>query len=188
MGAILLLVTALVCYACWRYRSRPGEETPRPVFGNLRLELAYTAAPIVLLGIILFCTVRTMQGSDPSLGKRGDDIVVVGHQWWWEMRYPAAGFVTANELHIPVDRGQILGLESADVIHDFWVPELGRKTDMTPGLHRTIWLGADQAGKYLGTCAEFCGAEHAWMRIRVIAQSKEACARSVLWFHARAVR
>jgi cytochrome c oxidase subunit 2 len=83
--------------------------------------------------------------------------------------YPKLGFTTANEIHIPTGTNVQFGFESADVIHDFWVPELGRKIDMIPGRHAKIWLAADHAGTYLGACAEFCGKEHAWMRIRVIA-------------------
>ena len=98
------------------------------------------------------------------------DIVVVGHQWWWEVRYPGSGAVTANEIHIPIGRRFRVRVESADVIHSFWVAQLGPKMDMIPGHPNFVWLEADRAGVYDGACAEFCGDQHAWMRFRVVAE------------------
>jgi cytochrome c oxidase subunit 2 len=177
MGTILAIVSFLVFYGCWRYRSSIRQEAPSPNFGNVRLEIAYTLLPLALLTIIMVFMVRTMHGSDPPTQGRTPDVIVIGHQWWWEVRYPKAGFVTANEVHIPVDEPVLFGMESADVIHDFWVPPLGRKIDIIPGVYNSVWLGASKPGVYLGTCAEFCGQEHAWMRIRVIAQNQEDFAR-----------
>jgi cytochrome c oxidase subunit 2 len=110
-----------------------------------------------------------MHVSDPT-PDRPPDLTVIGHQWWWEARYPD-GTVAANEIHIPVQSNLLLNVESADVIHDFWVPQLGRKMDMIPGHPNMIWIRANAPGDYLGTCAEYCGAEHAWMRILVVAQT-----------------
>jgi cytochrome c oxidase subunit 2 len=169
--AIFLLIVGLVSYAGWRYRAKPGEPDPKPVYGSLKWELIYLVPPTVLLAVIFGFMLHVMHASDPPAQSKGDDIVVTGHQWWWEVRYPKLGIVTANEIHIPAGRNTQFGFESADVIHDFWVPELGRKIDMIPGRHENIWLAADHPGTYLGTCAEFCGKEHAWMRIRVIADS-----------------
>ena len=111
-----------------------------------------------------------MEVSDPATNK-ANDLLIVAHQWWWEVRYSGTDIVTANEIHIPVDQPQQIGLRSADVIHDFWVPELGRKMDIIPGTENRVWIAADSPGIYYGACAEYCGKEHAWMRIRVIAQS-----------------
>lgn len=172
MIAILLLVTGLVTYILMRYRPRPGR-TPEINYGNRKLEVLWTAAPLVLLLFLFVMTVRTVRASDPEKPAGDADIVVVGHQWWWEIRYPKLNIVTANELHIPIKHGQVLQLEAADVIHDFWVPQLTRKEDMNPGWKNYIWIGADHPGTYLGACAEYCGAEHAWMRIRVIAESDD---------------
>lgn len=172
--AIFLIVAGLVTYAGWRFRARVGEAEPKQVFGSFRWELAYVIPPTVLLAVIFTFTLRVMHTSDPPAQSSGDDIVVVGHQWWWEVRYPKLGFTTANEIHIPSGRDVQFGFESADVIHDFWVPELGRKIDIIPGRHAKIWLAADHPGTYLGACAEFCGKEHAWMRIRVIADDAAA--------------
>jgi cytochrome c oxidase subunit 2 len=176
MLAIFLLVAGLVGYASWKFRARPEERDPKQVFGSTRWELAFLIPPIVLLAVIFGFMLHVMHTSDPPAQASGDDIVVVGHQWWWEVRYPKLGFSTANEVHIPAGKDVQFGFESADVIHDFWVPELGRKIDMIPGRHAKIWLSADRPGTYLGACAEFCGKEHAWMRIRVIADDPAAFA------------
>jgi cytochrome c oxidase subunit 2 len=167
--AIFLLVAGLVTYAGWKFRATPGEAEPKQVFGSTRWEMSYLIPPIILLTVLFGFTLHVMHTSDPPPQASGDDIVVVGHQWWWEVRYPKLGFTTANEVHIPAGTDVQFGFESADVIHDFWVPELGRKIDMIPGRHAMIWLAADHPGIYLGACAEFCGKEHAWTRIRVIA-------------------
>ena len=98
------------------------------------------------------------------------EIQVIGHQWWWEIRYPQAGVVTANVLHLPVGRPVLVTLEASGVQHDFWVPELGQKMDMYPGKVNYIWLEANAPGQYQGACAEFCGVQHAWMRILAVAQ------------------
>ena len=98
------------------------------------------------------------------------DLVVVGHQWWWEVRYPGSGAVTANEIHVPVGRKLRVRVEAADVIHSFWVPQLAPKMDMVPGHPNFLWLQADHAGTYEGACSEFCGDQHAWMRFIVIAE------------------
>ena len=101
------------------------------------------------------------------------DIVITGHQWWWEAEYPDSKVITANVVHIPAGKKILLALNSADVIHSWWVPELGRKIDMIPALTNYMWMYAEKPGEYLGTCSEFCGAQHARMRIRVIADSQE---------------
>jgi len=172
---ILALVTGLVLYASFRYRSRPGQaEEPKQIFGHRNLEIAWTAAPAVLLAVLAGLTLYTMGLSDPSASAQEQpDLVITGHQWWWEVRYPKSGVVTANEIHIPVGQKLLTRIESADVIHSFWVPQLGRKMDAIPGHPNRLYLQADQAGTYLGTCAEYCGTQHAWMRIRVIAQSRD---------------
>jgi cytochrome c oxidase subunit 2 len=114
-----------------------------------------------------------MNESDPMRASgQQPDLTVIAHQWWWEVRYPNSGVVAANEIHIPVGRRLFMRLESADVIHDWWVPALGRKMDAIPGHPNDLWLEADSPGSYQGTCAEYCGAEHAWMRILVIAESE----------------
>jgi len=171
---ILALVTGLVVFAIVRYRHRgtDGEGEPRQVFGHLKVEILWTAVPFMLLVWVFYLTARTMNVSDPQQ-PHDPDLIVIGHQWWWEVRYPKAGIVTANEIHLPAGRRLSVQLESADVIHSFWVPELGRKMDMIPGHPNALWLEADRAGSYVGACSEYCGAQHAWMRLLVIVQTPD---------------
>lgn len=169
--AILLLITGLVSYAAIRFRGRPGQPDPKPGYGRVKLEVAWTAAPFILLIVIFVFTFRTAQAVDPP-APANPDLVIVAHQWWWEVQYPGAGFTTANEIHIPVGKDLAFRIESADVIHDFWAPQLARKMDAIPGHPSNIWIKADRIGTYLGACSEFCGAEHAWMRFRVIVSSQ----------------
>ena len=169
--AILILVTGLVLYASFRYRRRSDEGEPKQVFGHRNLEIAWTAAPAVLLAVLAVLTLYTMRLADPSAAASAQpDVVITGHQWWWEVRYPQSGLVTANEIHLPAGQKMLAEIDSADVIHSFWVPQLGRKMDAIPGRPNHLWLEADTPGTYLGTCAEYCGTQHAWMRIRVIVQ------------------
>jgi len=169
--AILILVTGLVLYASFRYRRRPGEGEPKQVFGHRNLEIAWTAAPAVLLAVLAVLTLYTMRLADPTAAASAQpDVVITGHQWWWEVRYPRSGLVTANEIHLPAGQKMLAEIDSADVIHSFWVPQLGRKMDAIPGRPNRLWLEAGTPGTYLGTCAEYCGTQHAWMRIRVIVQ------------------
>jgi len=170
LAAIFVLVTALVTVAIIRYRDRPGAPEAKQNFGSHRLEVTWTVGPIVLLAIIGFFMVRTIHASDPPKAGRTADLRVIGHQWWWEVVYPQSGAITANEIHIPVGQDLIVEVDSADVIHDFWVPELGRKVDAVPGHPNQVWIRADQPGVYQGVCAEFCGQEHTWMRMIVVAE------------------
>ena len=174
-GAILLLVMGLVFYSAYKFRARPGQPEPKQDFGRLHLELGWTAAPLLIVLGLLGYSIVVMGVSDPAVpsGEDPPDITIIGHQWWWEVKYPPSGALTANEIHIPANKRLLFAIESADVIHDFWVPALGRKMDAIPGRTNYIWQEAIKPGTYLGTCAEFCGLQHAWMRIRVIAQTQE---------------
>jgi cytochrome c oxidase subunit 2 len=174
IGAVVfLLVLGLVIYSIIRFRQRPGQEgvEPRQVSGNTRLEIAWTAAPAALLLILFVPTVMVMNSTSPTKPPDAQpDIEIIGHQWWWEYRYPKANVVTANELHIPVGKQILAKLQSKDVQHDFWVPQLGRKMDMYPDKVNYLYFQSDKPGLFLGNCAEYCGAEHAFMLIRVYAQ------------------
>lgn len=168
---IFVIVAGSITYIMFRYRSRPGGGEPKQVFGERKLEIIWTVVPLLIVTFLFAYTAYTMHTADPSPNPyQQPDILVTGHQWWWEIYYPKSGIVTANEVHIPVGKKLLVQLESADVIHDFWVPQLARKMDMTPGHPTHIWLEADAAGTYLGACSEYCGAQHAWMRLRVIVQ------------------
>ena len=167
-GFILAIVAFSIVYILIRYRRRANSE-PSQTTGNTRLEMAWTFVPIALVSLLFALSVMTAREVDRPI-YREPDIVVTGHQWWWQVTYPASRVTTANALHLPVGRDVLIGIESADVIHDFWVPRLARKVDAIPGRRNFIWIRADAAGEYSGACAEFCGAQHAWMRFRVLVQ------------------
>ena len=181
MAVILAIVTGLVFYVSWRYRApgvvvgaggtAPAMEPPQ-VFGHRQLEIIWTTIPFLILVVITGFMVRTMWAVDvPTDLKQKADLEIVGHQWWWEARY-ANGVVVANEIHIPAGRRLLAEVQSFDVIHDFWVPQLARKMDAIPGQPNRVWLQASQPGTYLGFCAEYCGTQHAWMQIRVVAHTE----------------
>ena len=173
LGVIFVLVTSFVIYAVIRYRDRPGAAEARQVFGSLKLETVCIVVLILSLAVLADIMARTMMAGDPSTANSRADIRIVAHQWWWEIYYLKSGVVTANEIHIAVGRRVLIDFRSADVIHDFWVPELGRKIDIIPGHPNRLWVEADRAGTYLGVCAEFCGTEHAWMRLMVVAEPQD---------------
>jgi len=142
------------------------------------LELAWTVVPPLIILRISIPTVRLIFRSQPRPAPANAlNVEVIAHQWWWEFRYPAAGVVTANELHIPEGRPVRLKLRSADVLHSFWVPQLGGKRDVVPGQTNEITLIARVPGEYLGQCAEFCGLSHANMRFRVFVDTPQEFAR-----------
>lgn len=168
-GVIFLIVTTLVIICIVRFRRKADAPEPPQITGSQKLEITWTTLSILILVGLFVLTVHAMHASDP-VTHRAPDLTVIGHQWWWEIRYPD-GVMAANEIHIPIGKNLLMRVESADVIHDFWVPALGRKMDMVPGNKNQIWIRADKPGQYLGACAEYCGAEHAWMRILVVAQT-----------------
>jgi cytochrome c oxidase subunit 2 len=167
--AILIVVVMLICASLFRSRIS-GEQTPQQDFGRHRTEIAWTVPPVLIVLTLSFLSAKLIISDVADAGAGDADIVVVGHQWWWEVRYPSSGAVTANEIHIPIGRRLRVRVDSADVIHSFWVPQLGPKMDMIRGHPNFTWLGADRAGTYDGACSEFCGDQHAWMRFIVIAE------------------
>ena len=168
---VFVLVEGALIVAILRFRERPGGPKPKATHGNTLLEISWTLAPAIVLVLIAIPTIKTIWDVDRPA--RGESLVVeaVGHQWWWEFRYPDLGIVTANELHIPVGQQIDVRLTSADVIHSFWFPRLGGKRDVIPGHETQIWFTADSAGLYLGQCAEFCGLSHALMKMELVAES-----------------
>jgi cytochrome c oxidase subunit 2 len=169
---VVAAVTAATIFAMVRYRHRPGATEPPQIHGNTRLELAWTAAPALLLVVLYILTIRTMATVEAQSANELR-VRVIGHQWWWEFEYPELGVVTANELQVPVGQPVRLELESADVVHNFWIPQFGWKKDNTPNHVTMIHLTVDQPGVYDGSCNEFCGVQHAWMRVRAIASPPE---------------
>jgi len=171
---VFVLVEGLLCYAVIRYRHREGRPVPKPVHGHTALEIAWTLAPAVILVFIAVPTMRTVFATAGDAPATALKIEVIGHQWWWEYKYPDLGIVTANEMHLPVGKPVQVSITSADVIHSFWVPRLGGKRDANPGQANRIAFRADSVGQYSGQCAEFCGASHANMRLRVLVDSDSA--------------
>jgi cytochrome c oxidase subunit 2 len=170
---IILLIMGVLAYTLTRYRSRPGQGEPPQTFGVVPLEIVWIAIPSLLLVIVFVATIKTMQiaapPNDNTLDHRHVDMTIVGHQWWWEVRY-ASGVVTANEIHIPVGKRMLVAFQSVDVIHSLWVPQLNGKIDSVPGQTNYGWMEADKPGTYESACVEYCGAAHARMRAVVIAQ------------------
>ncbi len=168
---VFVIVEGLIIYFAWRYR-RVNEKIPKQIHGNTALELTWTIIPAIIIIAVAIPTVQSIwRTSVPP--DEGMEITSIGHQWWFEFRYPSQGIITANEMVIPVDENIIITLESQDVIHSFWVPKLAGKVDMVPITKNLLWLRADQPGTYYGLCAEFCGTSHAHMRFRVIAMERE---------------
>jgi cytochrome c oxidase subunit II len=180
-AVIFAVVAGLLVYALIRYRHRAGDETSEPpqVYGSNQIELAWTVLPILIVFVLILVTSRTIaniQNRKPPPG--AVQATIVGHQWWWEIRYPELGIVTANELHVPASTGDkrqptFLKLQSADVAHSFWVPQLAGKTDLIPNRENRMWIEPIKPGTYLGNCAEYCGTQHARMLIRVVVHSPD---------------
>jgi cytochrome c oxidase subunit 2 len=175
-GTIFAVVGGLLAYVIIRFRARDGEDAlhePAQVYGSTQVELAWTVIPVLIVVVLFLTTARIIFAiQDAPKPKSALDVTVVGHQFWWEFRYPKYGIVTANELHIPVSTPEqpvptYLRLLSADVDHSFWVPQLGGKTDLIPNHPNQMWFDPDKTGLYLGQCAQFCGIEHAKMLLRV---------------------
>jgi cytochrome c oxidase subunit II len=179
-AVIFLIVAGLLTYSIVRFRARSGDDGREPpqVYGSNPIEFAWTTVPFLIVFVLLLTTVRVVYSVQARPRPPGAlSVRVIGHQWWWEFRYPALGVVTANELHVPVsDVGSptptFLDLESADVAHSFWVPRLAGKTDVIPNKKNTMWIDPHVPGTYLGQCAEFCGTEHAMMLLRVVVESR----------------
>jgi cytochrome c oxidase subunit II len=169
---VFVVVNAILLYVLVKFRARPGDPLPPQTHGNARLEIGWTIPPVILLAIIAVPTVQTIFRTYevPASDVR---VVAVGKQWWWEFNYPELGIITANEMHVPVGEMVTLELESTDVIHSFWIPRLAAKRDMIPGRTNTLWFTADEPGEFLGQCAEFCGASHANMNIRVFVHARD---------------
>lgn len=176
---VFLIVETLLVVAIARYRARPGAPTPKPIHGHTALEIGWTLAPALILVFIAVPTMRTIFATSGHAPEGALRVEVIGHQWWWEYRYPTLEIGTANELHIPVGTPIQVEMTSADVIHSFWVPALGGKRDLTQGRTTRIAFRTDSVGEYWGQCAEFCGASHANMRLRVVVEPDSAFQRWV---------
>jgi cytochrome c oxidase subunit 2 len=174
-AGIFVIVAGLLTYTIIRFRRRRADtEEPPQVYGSTQIELAWTVIPLLTVVVLFLVTARTIRAVQ-SVVPPADalQVTIVGHQWWWEIRYPALGIVTANELHVPVSnqarrQPTFLKLESVDVVHSFWVPRLAGKMDVIPNHDNLMWIEPHEAGTYLGQCAEYCGTQHANMLLRVV--------------------
>ncbi len=179
-AGIALVVGALLAYSIVRFRARPGDDGSEPpqVYGSNPIEFAWTVVPLLIIFVLILTTARTIYTVQAAIPPPGAiKVRVIGHQWWWEVRYPDLNIVTANEIHVPVSdpanpTPTFFDLESADVAHSFWVPRLAGKTDLIPNRRNTTWIDPHEPGTYLGQCAEFCGMEHALMLLRVIVEPR----------------
>jgi cytochrome c oxidase subunit 2 len=161
LSVVLVTVWILLAYVIVKGRRRPEAEAST-TSGSLRLEIVWTLIPAIIVSVLFFLTVRTTaQLSFPAPSTRFD---VVGHQWWWEFDFGPQHFKTANEVYVPNDRTVYSELRSADVIHGFWVPQMGGKVQTIPGRVNHISFTPLVLGTYLGECGNFCGMQHARMR------------------------
>jgi len=171
---VFIVVEGLLLFTVIKFRGRPGAQPPKSIHGHTALEIAWTLAPVLILVVVAVPTVRTIFQTQAPAPAGALEVDVIGHQWWWEYRYPAQAIVTANELHVPVGRPIELVMTSADVIHSFWAPAVAAKRDVIPGHTNYIVFTPDSVGTYTGQCAEFCGDSHANMRLSVIVESDSA--------------
>jgi cytochrome c oxidase subunit 2 len=168
-------------FALIKYRHRPADpkanQEPAQIYGSNQIELSWTVIPILIVVMLFLATARVLYSTEHATKPlKALDVTVVGHQFWWEYRYPVSGVVIANELHVPVSdpkqpQPTYLTMTSADTDHSFWVPRLAGKKDLIPNKVNVMWIDPEAADLYLGQCAQFCGAQHAKMLIRVYAQS-----------------
>ena len=180
-GLIFAVVFALLAYAVVKFRRRPGDDgrEPAQVYGSTQIELAWTVIPILIVVVLFLATARVIHSiQDAPKPENAVEVVAIGHQFWWEFRYPQLGVVTANELHVPVSDSRpptptFLTLLSADTDHSFWVPQLAGKTDLIPNRVNHMWMDPYETGIFLGQCAQYCGTQHAKMLLRVYVDSPE---------------
>jgi cytochrome c oxidase subunit 2 len=171
-SAVLLTVIGLLIYVTIKFRAKPNDPEPKQFTGNKVVETFMIGVPLALVLTFFYLTSRTMREVLPDAEGHSPDVVITGHQFWWEASYPGTSAVVANEIHLPVGRTLLLHIKAQDVIHDWWVPTLGPKMDAIPGRTNHLWVTIRKPGIYEGACSEFCGAQHAWMRMRVVAQTE----------------
>lgn len=174
--AVFILVTGWMLLNIILFRRKQGDtRIPPQVHGNTRLEIAWTLIPAVILALIAIPSTRLIFQLNRDPGPESDAlrVQVIGHQWWWEFRYPEYGIVTAGDLHVVVNRPVVLTITSQDVIHSFWPPRLAGKVDAVPGRHNTMVFTPQETGVFYGQCAELCGAQHAHMQFRVVVQTQQ---------------
>jgi cytochrome c oxidase subunit II len=186
-GIIFVVVSTLLVYSICKFRGRAGSGNSEPaqVYGSTQIELAWTIIPVLIVVVLFMATARVLHAvQDAAMPANAVQVTVIGHQFWWEYRYPQLGVVTANELHIPVSdpahpRPTFLQLLSADTDHSFWVPELAGKTDLIPNHPNRMWMDPEHTGIFVGQCAQYCGTQHAKMLLRVLVETPQEFAEWV---------
>jgi cytochrome c oxidase subunit 2 len=164
---VFIGVEGFLLYTVIRFRRKRADEMPAQTHGNMRLEVAWTVLPSIVLLVISIPSIGTIFESDTIPSKVDVHIKVTGHQWWWEVEYQDLGVVTANEFHLPVGKTVSVNLASADIVHSFWVPRMGGKVDVFPNRSNHLWFTPKETGEFYGQCVEFCGMQHANMRMRL---------------------
>jgi cytochrome c oxidase subunit II len=188
VAMIFIFVFALFAYVVIRFRNTSHDDRSEPaqVYGSTQVELAWTVIPVLIVIALFLASARVIASVQNSMRPSGTlEVIVTGHQYWWEYRYPALNIVTANELHVPVSdpahpAPTFLTLLSADTDHSFWVPRLGGKTDLIPNHPNQMWFDPRETGLFLGQCAQYCGTQHAKMLLRVYVDTREGFDR---WVH-----
>jgi cytochrome c oxidase subunit II len=178
---VMLLVLAVIVYSIVKFgvrRAEDAKQIPHQTHGHTLLEIGWTLVPVILVILIAVPTVQTIFATEytiPPENYTDEDVIVraTGYQWWFKFEYPQYGVVTSSELHIPVGRRIIVELDTADVLHSFWAPNLKGKRDMIPNQGNQVWFSADAPGVFFGQCAELCLGAHAFMRFRVIASEQD---------------
>ncbi len=174
-GTIFVVVISLVAFVVVRFRRRPNDDGKEPpqVYGSNPVETAWTVVPVLIVVVLTLTTARIIHEIQDAPKPPGAlEVQAVGHQFWWEFRYPKLGIVTANELHVPVSLPQnptptFLDLRSVDVVHSFWVPRLAGKTELVPNKINSMWIEPQRTGLFVGQCAKYCGTQHSFMLLRV---------------------
>src|SRR4030095_14884746 len=180
-AVIFVVVFTLLVYSVVKFRGRTADadREPAQVYGSTQIELAWTIIPILIVVVLFLATARVIHAvQDAPKPATAIEVTAIGHQFWWEFRYPGLGIVTANELHMPVSdparpKPTFLKLLSADTDHSFWIPQLAGKTDLIPNRINQMWMDPYRVGIFLGQCAQYCGTQHAKMLLRVSVDSPE---------------
>ena len=173
---VFVVVEIGILYIIFKFKARPDSPDPKHVHGNTTLEIAWTAIPAVILAFIAVPTVRTIFMTQAKAPANALQVEVIGHQWWWEFRYPEYGITTANELYLPVNRPVNFKLNTVDVLHSFWIPRLGGKRDLISNKTNYLWMTPRDSmtlKSLNGSCTEFCGPSHANMKFRVFTVSPD---------------
>jgi cytochrome c oxidase subunit 2 len=178
--AIFLVVFTLLAYSVVKFRRRASDDGREPpqIYGSNQMELAWTVIPVLIVVVLFLATARVIHAvEDARFPPNTLEVTAVGHQFWWEFQYPQRGFISANELHVPVSDAKQptpthITLLSADTDHSFWVPILAGKTDLIPNRTNSMWINPHETGIYVGQCAQYCGTQHAKMLLRVVVESR----------------